>query len=312
MSTPPKAQSKRLVAAIALIGSAAVHAEQPAVSTPPPASSPMTATPARAMAPESAEQPSMNPEDMKGSMQMMPDSSAHAPDASLERPAASERYKPPAMPGMDMDDASIQHRVFIENLEAVNSARNGGAWDAQAWVGGDFNKLWLKSESSRLAERTEGAKLEALWAHAIRPFWDFQLGARHDFGAGPARVWGALGIQGIAPYWFDVEATAYAGDAGRTAARLKVEYDLYLTQRWVLKPEVELNAYGRADPQRQIGSGLSDGQFELRLRAASTRRFAPYVGFVWDRKFGATATMARSNGDSAIDHRLVGGLQFFL
>ena len=100
-------------------------------------------------------------------------------------------------------------------------------------------------------------------------------------------------------------------DAGRTAARLKAEYDLYLTQRLILKPEIELNAYGKADPARQIGAGLSDGQFELRLRYEFTRSLAPYVGFVWDRKFGATATDARREAEPAIDHRLVAGLQFF-
>jgi copper resistance protein B len=258
-------------------------------------------------------QPSdMNHADMKEqSADKMPDSETHAPDPSLERPATTQGFMPPAMPGMDMDDASPQHRVFIENAEGVSGNRNGAVWDAQAWFGGDFNKLWLKSEGGRLGGRTEGAKVEALWAHAILPFWDTQFGVRHDFSAGPSREWAAFGVQGISPYWFDIEATGYVGDAGRTAARLKAEYDLYLTQRWVLKPEIELNAYGRADPERNIGAGLSDGQFELRVRYEFTRRFAPYVGFVWDQKFGASANYARRDGGSALDHRLVGGLQFF-
>jgi copper resistance protein B len=245
------------------------------------------------------------------SMPMAPDGSTHAPDPTLERPAASQAYRPPMMAGMDMDDASIQHRVFIENLEGINGNRNGGAWDAQAWLGGDFNKLWLKTEGERLADRTTGSKVEALWAHAILPFWDTQLGVRHDFSGGPSREWVVFGVQGISPFWFDIEATGYVGDSGRTAARLKAEYDIYLTQRWVLKPEIELNAYGRADPQRRIGSGLSDGLFEMRLRYEFTRRFAPYVGFVWDRKFGRSASYSRQDGESAVDHRLVGGVQFF-
>jgi copper resistance protein B len=243
--------------------------------------------------------------------QMMPDGGTRAPDPSLERQAASQQYEPPHMPGMDMDDASNQRRIFVENLEGVNGTRNGGAWDVQGWYGGDFNKLWLKSEGERLGDRTSGSKVEVLWAHAILPYWDTQLGARYDFSGGPSREWLAFGIQGISPFWFDIEATGYVGDAGRTAARLKAEYDLYLTQRLVLKPEVELNAYGKADPDRNIGAGLSDGQFEVRLRYEFTRAFAPYVGFVWDHKFGATATDARREGDSAIDRRWVVGLQFF-
>ncbi len=256
--------------------------------------------------------PAMNHDAMPGmDMKSMPDSSTHAPDPMLERPAASQHYQPPPMPGMDMDDATNHHFLFIENLEGVNGNHNGGAWDVQGWYGGDFNKFWVKSEGQTLADRTTDSKVEALWARAILPFWDTQVGMRYDFSGGPSREWLAFGVQGISPYWFDIEATGYVSDAGRTAARLKTEYDLYLTQRLILKPEIELNAYGKADPKRNIGAGLSDGQAELRLRYEFTRGFAPYLGFVWSRKFGATATDARREGESAIDHRLVAGLQFF-
>jgi copper resistance protein B len=239
-----------------------------------------------------------------------PDRSTHAPDPALERAAASEKFMPPMMPGMDMDDASIKHRVWIENLEGVFGSKDGVAWDGQAWLGGDFDKLWLKTEGSRLGNRTQDAKVEALWAHAILPFWDSQLGVRHDFGGGPSREWAAFGIQGISPYWFDIELTVYFGEEGRTALRLKTEYDLYLTQRLILKPEIELNAYGKPDRARDLGAGLADGQFELRLRYEFTRRFAPYVGYVYDRKFAGSATLARNAGDPATDHRAVAGVGF--
>ena len=241
----------------------------------------------------------------------MPGTNTHAPEPALERPAQSQHYRPPHMAGMDMDDATNQHFVYIENLEGISGKHNGAAWDAQSWYGGDFNKLWLKSEGQRLGDRTSDSKIEALWAHAVRPFWDTQMGMRYDFSGGPSREWLAFGVQGISPYWFDIEATAYVSDAGRTAARLKAEYELYITQRLILRPEMELNAYGKADPSRQIGAGLSDGQFALRLRYEFTRSIAPYIGFVWARKLGASATYTRAAGDSAIDHRLVAGLQCF-
>jgi copper resistance protein B len=235
----------------------------------------------------------------------------HAPDPALERPAASEHVMPPMMPGMDtdMDDAGIHHAVWLENLEGVYGTKNGGAWDAQGWVGGDFDKLWLKSEGATLGGKTGDSKVEALWAHAILPFWDTQLGVRHDFSGGPSREWAAFGVQGIAPYWFDVELTGYIGEEARTAIRLKTEYDLHLTQRLVLKPEIELNAYGKPDRARELGAGLADGQFELRLRYEITRRFAPYVGYVYDRKFAGSAALARRAGDPVIDHRAVAGIE---
>ncbi|MDB6098274.1 MAG: copper resistance protein [Gammaproteobacteria bacterium] len=239
--------------------------------------------------------------------------SAHASDPSLERPAATEQFTPAKMPGMDsdMNDGGVQHRVWIENLEGVYGTTNGGAWDAQAWLGGDFDKLWIKTEGATLGGKTQGAKVEALWARAILPFWDAQLGMRHDFSGGLAREWAALGGLGLTPYWFDVELTGYVGEEGRTAVRLKTEYDLYLNQRLILKPEIELNAYGKPDRARNFGAGLADGQFGLRLRYELTRRFAPYIGYVYDRKFAGSATLARRASDPAIDHRAVAGIQLF-
>ena len=237
----------------------------------------------------------------------------HAPDPALERSAISQHITPPMMSGMDtdMNDAGINHRVWIENMEGVYGTQNGGAWDAQAWAGGDFNKLWIKSQGVTLESKTQDAKVEALWAHAILPFWDSQLGVRHDLSDGPSRDWAAFGIQGITEYWFDIELTGYVGEEGRTAVRIKTEYDLYCTQRIILKPEIELNAYGKPDQSRERGAGLSDGQFGMRLRYEFSRRFAPYLGFSYNRKFAGSAVLARAAGESAVDHRAVAGLELF-
>jgi len=239
--------------------------------------------------------------------------STHAPEPALQRPAVSEQVMPPMMPGMDtdMDDAGLHHRVWLENLEGVYGSQHGVAWDAQGWMGGDFDKLWIKSEGVALRGKTRDSKVEAVWAHAILPFWDAQFGIRQDFGNGPSREWGAFGVQGISPYWFDVELTGYVGEEGRTAVRLKTEYDLYLTQRLILKPEIELNAYGRPDRARATGAGLADGQFALRLRYEFGRRFAPYAGFIYGRRFAGSANLARQAGEPAIDHRAVAGVEFF-
>jgi copper resistance protein B len=287
----------------------------PSMTMPiPPASS---STPAAQPAAQDANAMRMTPEEM---LQMyspqppaQPPTETHATDPSLERPALSEHVVPPMMAGMDtdMNDAALTHRIWIENAEGIYGTRNGGAWDAQAWLGGDFDKAWIKSEGATLHGKTADAKLEALWAHAVLPFWDTQLGARHDFSGGPSREWLALGLQGISPYWFDVELTGYIGEEGRSAARLKTEYDLYLTERLILKPEIELNAYGKPDRARQIGSGLSDGDFELRLRYEFSRRLAPYAGYVYRRSFAGSAVLARSDHSPVIDHRVVAGVEFF-
>lgn len=202
--------------------------------------------------------------------------------------------------------------LLIDRLEYVNGRNDHGiALDAQGWYGTDANKLWVKAEGESEAGRLQDFRVEALWDHPIAIYWDAQLGIRHDFGIGPGRTWAAFGIQGLAPYWFDVEATLYVGQAGRAALRLESEYEWRLTQRLILQPDLEANVYGKDDPQRGIGSGLSNIEFGLRLRYDIRREFAPYVGVVWQQQFGRTADYARSHGERANDLQLVAGLRIW-
>lgn len=184
-------------------------------------------------------------------------------------------------------------------------------WEAQAWFGYDEHKLWLKTEGSRVNGKTEDAELEAYYSRAVTAFWDAQIGLRHDFAVGnaPSRNWIGIGMQGLAPYMFEVDATAYLGDNSRSAARFKAEYDVWLTQRWVLMPEVELNVYGKSDPERGIGSGLSDTSLTLRLRYDIRRELSPYVGVTWKKKYGGTADYAQSAGESTAQTSYILGIR---
>ncbi len=202
--------------------------------------------------------------------------------------------------------------LLIDRLEYFNGRDgNGVALDAQGWYGTDTNKLWVKVEGERSTGRLQNLRTEALWAHPIGIYWNTQLGIRHDFGVGPDRTWAAFGVQGLAPYFFDIEATFYVGQAGRTAFRFEAEYELLLTQRLILQPRFEVNLYGRDDPQLGIGAGLSDAALGLRLRYEFSRKFAPYVGVEWERKFGKTADFARNAGEPTFDPRLVAGLRLW-
>ncbi len=214
------------------------------------------------------------------------------------------------MPGMDMADDTIYSQVLIDRVEMFRSSGNHGqALDAQAWIGGDVDKLWLKIDGEREEGKLGATRTEALWNHAIATYWGLQTGVRHDFGDGPGRTWAALGVQGLAPYWFEVQATAYVGQGGRTALRFEPEYDLLLTQRLILQPNMKVNLYGKNDPERGIGSGLSDMEAGLRLRYEFSRKFAPYVGVVYNRKFGDTASFARAAGKPSRETRVVGGVR---
>jgi copper resistance protein B len=148
-----------------------------------------------------------------------------------------------------------------------------------------------------------------LIGRAIARWWDIVGGVRQDVRPGPAQTWAAVGIQGIAPYWFDVQATAYVGEAGRTHVRVETEYDLLLTNRLVLQPLLETEIYGKADPEHRFGAGLATLDVGLRLRYEIRRELAPYLGFVWSRKFLGTADLAHAAGETSAGARLAAGIR---
>jgi copper resistance protein B len=211
---------------------------------------------------------------------------------------------------MEMDDTAPVGKVLLDRLEwRGGSGTNGGAWDGYAWYGGDYNKLWFKTEGERVQGRTEDARAELLWDRIVTRWWSLQLGARQNFGAGPPRRWAAAGVQGLAPQWFDIEATLYVGDNGRTAARFQAQYELLFTQRLILQPELEMNLYSKGDPQRGLGPGLSGLELGLRLRYEIRREVAPYIGVNWNRAFGETADFRRRDGEGIGAARGVAGVR---
>jgi copper resistance protein B len=211
---------------------------------------------------------------------------------------------------MQMDDRGRVGMVLLDQFEWRHTAEgNAAVWDAEGWYGGDNNKVWLRSEGERIAGATQNARADLMWDHTFARWWSVQAGGRQDFGAGPGRTWAAIGVQGLAPYWFNTEATFYVGEQGRTAMRLKAEYELLFTQRLILQPEVEANLHGKADPARRLGSGLSDLEIGLRLRYEMRREFAPYIGVVWGRQFGSTADYVRESGGNPREVQFVAGLR---
>ena len=220
---------------------------------------------------------------------------------------------PASMQNMDMNDNASHGMLLIDQLEYANGYNgNGPMWEAQAWYGNDDNKLWLRSEGEGSQGRLDDGDIEALWNHPFSAFWSTQLGFRHDLGVGPQHNWAAFGIQGMAPYWVDLEATAYASDSGRLAARVRAEYELRFTQRLVLQPEFEVNLYDKDDPAHRIGGDISNAQFGLRLRYEISKQFAPYVGLVWTRRFGAIASFSPEAQTPIFDRQFVAGVRIWL
>ncbi|WP_423203925.1 copper resistance protein B [Pseudomonas kribbensis] len=214
--------------------------------------------------------------------------------------------------GHQVHDSVINTYFLADKLEWQNGDDASTlAWDLSGWIGGDIDRLWLRSEGERSNGKTEDAEIQALWGHAISPWWDVVSGVRQDFKPGAPQTWAAFGLQGMALYNFEAEATAFLGENGQSAVRLEGDYDILLTNRLILQPTAELNVYGKNDPQRGIGSGLSNIEAGLRLRYEIRREFAPYIGVTWSRTYGNTADYAREEGEDRSEARLVLGVRMW-
>lgn len=193
---------------------------------------------------------------------------------------------------------------------------DGGDGTALDWKGslswGDtFNRVWLASEGEREDGGSHELQTRLFWSHAVSPWWDATLGLRQDNGSGDSRSWAGIGLRGLAPYWFETEATLYAGEGGQALLEIDVDYELLLTNRLILEPELELSALGRDDAARGEGAGLADSSIGLRLRYELSRKFAPYVGIEWTQRHGNTRDLAEAAGERVHDTRAVAGLRFW-
>jgi len=235
-----------------------------------------------------------------------------APSDARDPHAYSGGYDFGPMPRLRLADEYNFGAFMMNRFEAVRSDDNTWAtYDFQARYGRDYNRVVLKAEGDIDSGTLEEGTTELLWGHAVDTFWDAQLGVRHDSGEGPNRSWLAIGAQGLAPYWFEMDATFYIGDEGRTALALEAEYELLITQKLILQPRLEANVYGKNDAERALGSGLSDIAVGIRLRYEVRREFAPYVGIEWIGRFGDTADYLRAAGESKDETTAVAGVRFW-
>ena len=225
---------------------------------------------------------------------------------------ADRRAAFPALDGHAPHGRRINSFVLLDGIEwQSGGGRDGVSLDLNGWIGGDRDRVWFRAEGDEDEGEVEDAQMHLLYGRPFSRWWDVVAGVRQDFRPGDAQTWAAVGVQGLAPYWFDIEATAYIGAGGRTQARFEVEYELLLTNRLIVQPLVEVNVYGRSDPERGIGTGVGETEAGFRLRYEIRREFAPYVGLVWNDTWGRTADLARAAGRDAGGRRLVTGLRLW-
>ncbi len=287
----------------------AAHDEKPpaqTATTPPPSGHDPSTMDHSAM-----DQAGMDHSGMEHAQHRPQDATAQTPRTPIPpiTDADREAARPPAHG--HAHDAETMTFLLFDRLEGWNEDGGGQAWEAQGWIGTDQHKLWLRSGGEREAGSTHAADVEVLYGRPLARWWDVVAGVRHDTRPGPSRTAAALGVMGVAPYKFEVEATAYLDGDGRLSAQAEAEYELLLTNRLILQPLIEVEWHARDDRTRGIGAGLSKVEAGLRLRYEITRRFAPYVGLVHERNFGGTADLRRDEGEAIESTKVVAGLRFW-
>jgi len=184
-------------------------------------------------------------------------------------------------------------------------------WRGELWVGKDRDKALLKTRGFATENDTEAFELQLLYSRAISRYWDLQLGWRGNFQPEKLRNWAAIGVQGLAPGFIETELGAFVGDSGRIGMRARFGYEMLFTNRLVLEPEIEFNAFSKEDPENGIGSGLSNFEAGLRLRYLVTRQFAPYLGVVWEKLLGDSRDFAEAESGDSSDLQVTAGVRFW-
>ena len=193
----------------------------------------------------------------------------------------------------------------------TREGRDGFLWDLQGWYGGDIDKIWFKSEGEgEWGRPLEQAEVQALWSHAIGPWFDFQAGVRQDLNS-PARTHAVIGVQGLAPYLFELDAAAFVSNKGDVTARVEAELDQRITQRLILQPRAELALSAQDIPELGVGVGIDHIETGLRLRYEFVPEFAPYVGIEQEWKVGRGADFSRADGRNVSVTSVVFGLRFW-
>lgn len=256
-------------------------------------------------------------------MDMTPTGTDLAAGNAPPPPAPSTPYADRDFPAAEMDASRAQmmheqggetfHQVMFNLAEAqFQDGQVGYRWDGEGWFGGDINRAVVKSEGSgSVRDGADGAEIQALYSRAIGPYFNLQGGVRHDFAPTPTRTYATVGVEGLAPYMFQVEARGFVATTGQVLARLEGWYDQRLTQRLVIQPRVELNLSAQNDAPTRIGAGLSDAEVGLRLRYEIVREFAPYIGVSYAAKTGRTADYARADGNRPTQTSFVAGVRFW-
>lgn len=228
--------------------------------------------------------------------------------------AAALLLAAPTVQAADAHGTPVWGLVKVDKLEyRASDDTDSVAWSAQARAGTDTDKVAFKTSGEYVPDSDTFEKVETqlLYMRMATDFFDVQAGIRHDFDPNPERTYAVLGVNGLAPQWFEVDANLFLSDRGDASARIEAEYDILLTQRLILQPQAEVNVAFSDDRPLGIGAGFSSVEAGLRLRYEIEREVAPYIGVAWERGLGETAMRTRADGEDPERTSFVAGISVF-
>ena len=217
-------------------------------------------------------------------------------------------------PAGTFPDRTPYSNVRFDKLEWNGLAgpdSNSARWDMEAYIGGDYDKLFFKSEGfydGRIRKFDE-AQVQLLYSRLISYYFNFQAGVRQDMSARSSRTYAVIGVEGLAPGFIQTDSDLYISKEGELSASFTAFYDLFITNRLILQPRLDVKLQMQRVPDLELGAGFTDLELGARLRYEFTRNVAPYIGVNWDRKLGETASIARLNGESTSRVYLAGGVR---
>jgi copper resistance protein B len=246
------------------------------------------------------------PDDSPGNAPAPPIPTDHAADAIFS-PQVMERSRQGVYDEMTFRGLALQ----VDQFEyRARSGSDGYAFEGEAWYGWDIDRAVVAFEGEGgFGEATEGVEIDAYWRHALDPWFNLQVGARQDFRPDPDRTYAMVGIQGLAPYWFEVEGQVFLSNKGDIHARVMASYDQRITQRLILEPELEADFAFQDVPELGIGAGIEKVELSARLRYEFSGMFAPYMGVHWERKLGDTTGFVRAEGEKASSLSALAGVR---
>jgi len=235
-----------------------------------------------------------DPDDTPGDAPPPPVPTDHAADAVFS-PAIMARSRAAMRSDMRFSTTALMFDSFEYR---ARKGKDGYLVEGALWTGGDTDRAVLAFEAEgAFGEKPEGFELDAYWSHAINPWFNLQLGVRHDLRPDPNRSYALVGLQGLLPYWIEAEGQLFVSNKGDVHVMALASHDIRVTQRLVIEPEIEFDLAMQDVPELGIGAGINTLELSARMRYELARNFAPYIGVSWERKLGDSADFARIEGE---------------